>query len=361
MRLKTHLYRLVFLLFLSYGFLYFSYKWLDPTQVNTDFIRYYEMVQHPLNFHVAPSPWVYRQLTAIIANGVWRLHIYYPDSIQFHNPHYDQHIFFAVLFTNYVSVVVAAWLSTIMVDRYLQSLGRSSSILPLLGGMLCFFSFYLQVTTITGQADGLSWALVALCYLLYEKRSALLFCAVLLLSILQREILPLIFFSFAVVSLVTDRSATRQHRQFLSIAAIWSLIVFAVYMLLRQLIHAPGNEYQAEPHALLHELLVFRPTKAYIMQVCVGQNLLLLMAALWFFRFKRYREYSPNILTLPATCCALLLISIVTNISNNASRMLAMLTPIVAVEIAVALIRLDRDRAFASDAHGFSLCEAEQR
>ena len=62
--------------------------------------------------------------------------------------------------------------------------------------MLCFFSFYLQETTLTGQADGLSWAFIALCYLLYQRRSLLRSASLsLLISILQREILPLIFWS----------------------------------------------------------------------------------------------------------------------------------------------------------------------
>lgn len=354
MRIKTHLYRLLFLLLLSYGFLYFSYKWLDPTQVNTDFTMYYGMVQHPLDFHAAPSPWIYRQLTAIVANIIWHSHIYYPNSIKFRNPHYNQHIFFAVLLTNYLSVVATAWLSTVIIDYHLQSLGRSSRIFPLIAGMLCFFSFYFQVTTITGQADGLSWTLVALCYLLYIKRSTIPFMAMLLISILQREILPLIFFCFATVALVSNRRTTQQQRRFLYIAAGWSLFSFAAYLLLRHAIHAPGNEYQSDPHAQIHELLTFRLTRAYIMQVGVGQNLLILMIGLWFLLFKRYRERSSNLLTIPATCCILLLISIISNVTNNASRMLAMLTPIVTAEITMVLIRLEESSTSVIEVHGKS-------
>jgi len=341
LRFKTPLYRLLFLLLLSYGFVYFSYKWLDPTQVNTDFIQYYGMVQHPLDFHVAPSPWVYRQLTAIIAHVFWRLHIYYPNDIQFHNAAYDQRIFFAVLFTNYLAVVAAAWLSTIVVDRELRARHTVSNIFPLFAGMLCFFSFLLQTTTITGQADGLSWTLIALCYLFYERRQLVPFCAVVLISILQREILPLVLLVFTAIPLLTNRGLTGKERKFFTIASAWSAASFALYMVVRHIIHAPGNEYQSDPHAMLHELLHFRPGKAYLMQVGMGQNLLLILFILWFMRWRRFREASQNILTIPVACVMLILLSIAANISNNATRMIAMLTPIVAIEITRALLRLE--------------------
>lgn len=340
-RLRTHLYRLTLFLLLGYGFLYFSYKWLIPTLVNTDFIEYYGMIQHPFNFHAAPSPWVYRQWTALIAHTFWRLHLYYPDLIQFHDPRYDQRIFFAALLTNFLSVVVAAWLTTLLVDDWLN---RTSTLLPLFAGMLCFFSFYLQETTITGQADGLSWALVALAYLLYQRRNRLGFLAVIFLSILQRESIPVVFVVFAGTTLLIDRNRTdKARRRFLWFAAAVSFAAFTAYMLLRHFIAAPGNEYQADLRSQLHQLLAFHPTRSYILQVFIGQNLLAILTCVWLITYKRLRTISPMLLPLLAACLALLLISIMTQIGPNACRMLALLTPIVAAEITIAMIQLDTE------------------
>lgn len=344
LRLKTHFYRLMFFFILGYGFLYFSYKWLDPTQVNTDFIQYYGMIQHPFDFEAAPAPWVYRQWNAVVAHILWRLHLYYPDLIRFHDPHYDQKIFFAALLTNFLSVVVTAWVSTLIVDH---RLARRSTILPLVAGMLCFFSFYLQETTITGQSDGLSWALIAVCYLLYEKRNLLPFCAVLLIGILQREIAPIIFLVFAGTDLLTGRKqidnleGQRKPRRFVWSVAVWSLVCFSAYFLLRHVIHAPGNESQTNSHSQLQALLSFRLTKAYVMQVFVGQNLFIVLAAVWVALFRRYRIRSKMLLPLVIASGVLCVISVMAGISNNAGRMLALLTPIAAAEITLGLIRLE--------------------
>jgi hypothetical protein len=345
LRLRTHLYRLTFFLLLGYGFLYFSYKWLIPTEVNSDFVQYYGMIQHPFNFHAAPSPWVYRQWNALLVHVLWKVRLYYPDAVHFRDPRYDQHVFFASLLTNFLSVVVAAWLTTLVIDHWLR---RSSVVLPLLAGMLCFFSFYLQETTLTGQADGLTWAFIALCYLLYQKRSLVPFCIVVLFSILQREILPLIFLVVAITQLLVNRYHGRQgfdarkEERFLSVAALWSLISFGAYMGLRFVIHAPGIEHQSDPRAILHYLLTFRLTRPYVFQVFIGQNLLALLLLLSLLVYKRMRTFSPMLLPILAACLALLAISIMAYIGSNASRMLAMLTPIVASEIAIALIQLER-------------------
>ena len=346
MRLRTHLYRLTFFFLLGYGFLYFSYKWLIPTEVNTDFVQYYGMILHPFNFHAARSPWVYRQWNALAVHTLWKLDLFYPNTVHFHDALYDQRIFFAALLTNFLSVVVAAWLTSLVIDHWLR---RTSVALPLIGGMLCFFSFYLQETTITGQADGLTWAFVALCYLLYQKRRLLPFCIVVLVSILQREILPLIFFSIAITQLLLHRysgsrsiEASKQNR-FLLVATLWSLLSFGVYMLLRSIIRAPGIEHQSDPHALVHYLLAFRLTRSYVFQVFIGQNLLALLSLLACLVYKRTRTFSPMMPPLFAACILLLVISVMADIGTNASRMLAMLTPIVAAEITIALLTLDME------------------
>ena len=352
MRLGTHVSRLLFFLLIAYGFFYFSYKWLIPTVVNSDFTQYYGMILHPLDFHAAPSPWVYRQWNALVAHEIWKVHIYYPDLIRFADPGYDQHVFFAALFTNFLAVVFTAWLTTLIVEGWL---GRSSHIVPLFGGMLCFFSFLLQETTLTGQADGLTWTLVALCYLLYQRRKLGWFSLVVMLSIFQREILPLIFCTLAVVTALLQPAASGREpadfseRSYQCRIAAVSAFGFAVYLLVRHVIHAPGNENQMDPSSQLKSILRFRLDSAYFKQVILGQNLLLLLCGIWILVYIRLRESTRRMLPLLATCVLLIIISIMTQIGSNATRMLALLTPIVAAEITFALARLD-DAATAAAA-----------
>lgn len=94
--------RLAVLFVVSYGLLYFSYKYYVPWSGGIDFASYYNMYLSPLDFDATTSPFIYRQLSAIVTHLVYAAGIFYPNAIWFHDPRYDQHVFFAALLTNYV-------------------------------------------------------------------------------------------------------------------------------------------------------------------------------------------------------------------------------------------------------------------
>src|SRR5690242_13947332 len=81
--MRRALFRLVFFVTVSYGFLYFSYKYYTPDFGGTDFYTYYQMYLHPLNFSVAEPPHIFRQLTAIIVHVIWKLGIFYDTTAAF--------------------------------------------------------------------------------------------------------------------------------------------------------------------------------------------------------------------------------------------------------------------------------------
>jgi hypothetical protein len=351
-RIRTLLLRLCLLFLLSYGFLYFSYKWLDPTQVVLDFPQYYGMVLHPFDLHAAPSPFVYRQLTTMVASALWHLHVYYPDKIRFFDPRFDQRIFFAVLLTNYLGVLLAACAAmAITEDAFAEpeaglASGRSGDaarMAILVAGLLCFFDFYLQVMTLTGQADGLSWALLGWGYYFYRRSRLLPFALLMGLTIIQREIMPLIFLVFLGCALWQERGRMDgPRRRFLVRAGALCILAFASYLTWKHLSHVPGNEYQTDPAAQAGSVLHFRLDRAYVMQVLIGQNLLLVLALLWAAAYRRSRRLSDGLLPLALNCAMLIAVSILARISNNAGRMLALLTPVVAFELTMALVGLDR-------------------
>ena len=345
MRSGRHVFRLSIFFFLSYGLLYFTYKWVNPSVAESDFFKYYPMILHPLDFHVSQSPWIYRQLSALVAHCIWRLHIYYPLAIQFKDPRFDQRLFFAAIFTNFIGVLIAAVVIAASLDLWLeQKSQRSSDVVPLLAGLLCFFSFFLQETTINGGADGLSWALLAICYFLYKQQRPVLFSAFLTVSIMQREILPIIFIVFAATTLFRSWRQSRTRSRFEVSVIAWSLVVIAGYFAMRHFINTPGMDYQLDKHAQIHAVEVFHFTRPYIMQVFLGQNLLMVLLALWITLYAGYRKVSENMPPLLLTAAALLAISIVTNIGNNAGRILAVLTPILCIEIAQAMVSLETCR-----------------
>jgi len=338
MKITAQLYRSSLFFLLSYGLLYFTYKWVNPLEVNPDFFAYYPMIQHPFHYGVSQSPWVYRQLTTLIAHVIWRLHIYYPLAIQFHDSHYDQRIFFAQILTNYLGVLIAAVLSAALIDRWSKG---SSFILPVFAGLLCYFNFFLQDTTINGGADGMSWALLAACYLLYKLEKPYLFGAVLSLSVIQREILPVFFMVFSFVALARIWREHRTGARFQLTVFSWSLLVLIVYFVIRMIVRAPGNEYQVNEHAQLQGLMGFHLSRTYVTEVLLGQNLLIVALGLWLAVYLRLRQIDKDILPLLLVCLVLLIVSAMTNIGNNAGRILALTTPVVAIEIVKAMVMLD--------------------
>ena len=104
----TLLQRLATYLLLSSGLFYFTYKFYQPTYGGTDYFRYYLAYLHPLNLHATVAPFVYRQVSAVLTNLVYRFGPYYETQIFYSNPRFDQHVFFAALLTNYLALAACA-------------------------------------------------------------------------------------------------------------------------------------------------------------------------------------------------------------------------------------------------------------
>jgi len=336
-RMQTIALRLSFLFVLTYSFLYFSYRWLNPL-LYSDFPHYYPMYLHPFDFRMAASPWVYRQINAVVVHLLWRSHLYYPNHIQFQDQRYDQHVFFASLLSNYIALLVAALLTTFVMD---DRLGDRRGWLSILSAIFCCFTFQLQVSIFTGVADGWSWVLLALGYLFYRRRQLVAFTLAILPSIFQREILPLVFVVIALTELWQMRRRRDPATSFQVRTALASFLTFVGYMVMRSFIFpVPGREDQISLRAQIHHLLAFRLRGDFVFEVFLAQNLFFLLAVLYLLYYRRYKEISPMAFPLLCTTIFLLILSIATGISNSAGRMIALLTPIACIEIASILVRM---------------------
>jgi hypothetical protein len=333
MRIGHWVFRLAMLCLLSYGLLYFAYKYGDG---GADFGRYYPMYLHPFDFHVAQSPFVYRQLSAVATWLVYRAHIYYPNHIAFHDPRYDQRVLFAAMFANWWAVIAAAFFTTLAVER---RLGRRPSLVPLISGLLLLLSFELQFDLITGLTDALSWALIAACFYFWNRRSPAALGLLLAASILQREVLPLVFVVFAVVEMARRRRPDR----FQLGTAAWGMACFAAYLVLRRwIVPVPGYEEQLSLPAQLSTLARFHLSGDFLFQALLSQNLLfvyLLFCLLLWLRARRLERYLPHLLAAFAVLAA---IGIGTGIGNNVGRVAALLTPIVVAELTLAAVELEQ-------------------
>lgn len=338
-RRLSPLLRLLLLFALSYGMLYYSYKHDDPRLAGDhDFLTYYyAMYQSPLDITAAHPPAIYRQLSAVVTHLVYAAGIYYPNTIAFQDTHYDQHIFFAALFTNYVCLVLAAWVAGMIVQHELESRAFGSATL---GGVICLLSFSTQVSVITGLTDGLSWLMFALAFLFYLRHQTVSLATILVLAIFQREVILILFAAIAGLAFLLRRDERRLD----GFVCIWSLACFAVYFLMRELAPLPFHEVpnHLDPSRWLAELRGFRFKRDFIFQALLSQNLLAIYAgsaamAVWLRR--------ERIFWLPVLIAAFLVLAVVAVAADEQTglgRIASVMSPALAAFTAVAWERMGR-------------------
>jgi hypothetical protein len=341
---RTQALRLLFFAVLSYGLLYFSYKYYLPDFGGSDFYAYYESYTHPLDFQAADPPFVFRQLSAVLVFLVWKAGIYYPTVIAFHAHGVDQRVFFAAILANYAALTACAVVVAAIAGRLLAARGGPW---PLLAGALCYFAFSTQQAVLTGLTEGVSWLLLALGFLGYLNRSRATILVVLALSVLQRELIAVIFAVFAAGMLAFGR----RERGFHGLVIAAACAAFAAYIALRLSgLAPPGHEAQMDPRAIIRHLLNWRGylTGDVLFQVFLEQNLLIALAAVWaWLRFIRRRpagvdDLGPMVVSVYAAALVLVVAGFgALSGPNSTGKGLALLTPIVAPLLVALLARAE--------------------
>ncbi len=331
--------RLLLLFALSYGMLYYSYKHDDPRLVGDyDFLtRYYAMYLSPLDLTAASPPAIYRQLSAVATHLVYAAGIYYPNAIAFADPRYDQHVFFAALLTNYVCLVLAAWLAGMIVQHELKS---PAFVPATVGGIICLLSFSTQVSVITGLTEGLSWLMFALGFLFFLRRWMAPLALLLVLAIFERELILILFAAISGLAFLLRREERRRD----AMVFIWSLACFAGYFVMRKIVASPFPERpaQLDPGRWLEALRQFHITKAFVFEGLLSQNLLAIYVvsgavAIWLRR--------ERLFWLPVIGGAFLVLAAVAVITNNdiqLGRLASILSPVLAALTAISWERVAR-------------------
>jgi len=329
--------------------LYFSYKYYVPWSGGQDYAQYYAMYQQPLDMSQTEAPFVYRQFGAVITHVIYKLGLYYPNKIHFIEAGYDQRIFFSALLSNYLALFLTAILVAMTVARRFD---YPTLFPPLVGGLLCFLSFFTQQNVITGLSEGWSWFLMALLFYAYDSRRQTLVIAVLILSIFQREILPIVVAVLSGVSLLQRRENTDRD-PFVVKTFVSASCAFALYVLVRSfVIPVEGYEAQFFPGDLWSGLLAsIPPSASVVMQGVVSQNIFFIfLGTALFVTYLRKRtgavgDFEPSrngVIQLTLMLLAIYLIGMAAQIGHNIGRVGSLITPIVAVYTALNLATIEQ-------------------
>lgn len=327
--LRNFAFRFLVLLLTSYGAFYFSYKWYAPAHF--DFQTYYaRMYAHPLDWAASDASHVFRQGTAMLT---WLLHaagVYYPAKIAYAGT--DQQLFFAALLANYLGLLIAAALAGAIAGRR-----GAHGAAPLLAGLLCIASFQTQNFVLTGSTEGLTWAFVALIWLLMLRESRWLLGLVLALSIFQREMIVVAFAALAFFQLLMNPRGASSARFVL----IVSLVCFGIYLVIRALAPVPDPTHQLSFAHILAVLRDFHPSMTLLFQGLLSQNLPILCLVIAAALRLDGKSAPDGLPVLLAAFAALFLIAVAEGEqAGDVGRLAGMLTPLFAAAGAQGLMRV---------------------
>lgn len=331
-RWRVHVYRLCILTVTSYGLLYFTYKFAKPWPGSNDYYaNYYFMYLSPLDVHAAPAPYNLRQVSAVITHLVLATHLYVPNRTAAIVPGRYPNVLFAAMITNWAFLLLAAWLAGLIAE---EELGHPNAVAALIAGFLCLLAFQTPFFVLSGLTEGVNWFLLAAGFLAYLRRARSWLLLVLIVSIVQRESIPIIMGVIAACDLAISREDKRFKMQ--TIAA--ALACFTVYFLARRFFLS-GSESETHFAAMLASIRHPGPASTFLSQMVLTQSTAILFFALAWLGHKDMRRRRPWVPCLLAAMIVLDALGIAAGIVDNLDRVLAILVPILAAMAAAELWR----------------------
>jgi hypothetical protein len=332
MRLIKDILILISFFCLSAGTYYGGAKFHVPWYGSNDFSEYYKMTVAPFE-NSAEAPFAYRVLTPTIAHYIHKYEIFYDSkSTPFKDYYFIQgadtymsSVLGAMIFTNYIFLAIGAFFTYKSILINLKGGGFMGQIVALGIPSLSFLTLSTVVHGYAGLTEGVTIFFISLlCYLAITNR-LILFTGFCFLSVLQRELVPLILLLYV-------STLPRLERK---VAFVFSSsLAFSLYFLIKFYFQIPGNEHQTQISELVHNLLNFSLSKEFLFQGILANNItifvLLLSVAL---DCNNTKPFFPYIFI----CIVLLILGVATGIGNNVGRILNMTTPILLLGIAEAI------------------------
>ncbi len=343
--------QLLVLLLASYVLPLQSYRTLQPEVGANNFFQYSRMYLSPFDMNATYDPFIFRQFGAALVHLVYKAGLFVDIDIRFAASEEVRRVFFAAIVVNWAGLYLACAVVMGVVNR---ATGFRRPVIGLLAGLLVLASYGAPVYAVSGLMDAWTWTFVAALYALMIARREAWFHVLMVLSVTQRELTPLIFALWSAVDLVSardDRSAVRR--------ALWRglacLAVFVGYLAIRVLVFPDieGNGYQISAAAWLKHLMSPGVGVGFLFKLAVQQNILILLlclAAIAVWRDGR-AGMPPLVLAggvnLGLVLVALFWIGLGAGIWLNTARMLLFMTPVIAVYAALLVDTLTIDEGGA--------------
>lgn len=201
----------IFYFLLSLGQYLYAIKFNIPWFGTNDFASYYKMTISPMN-HSVENPWhANRILTPLIAWSFWKLNFYIkttetPFVIGFNTldyQTYDEDILSALITTNYFGLLFSALVLFYTLLNYFHK-SPINILLLILFPLLIFLSPFNNFSVLAGMTEGVSILLISLILYTLSSNKFLLFIILIILSVFQRELIPLLIFFIIIFSQKSD-------------------------------------------------------------------------------------------------------------------------------------------------------------
>jgi hypothetical protein len=340
MTIKKKLLILLAYFFISLGIFYSASKYHIPWYGSDDFANYSLMTTKPFDNDVQAA-FAYRFITPTAAHYIYKFELFYtPEKTPFKDNYsiqngvfYDPSSLAALIFTNYLFLTLAAFFTYITIAKKIKKNDLTSNVLALGLPVLIYLSFSTIVHGYNGLTEGGSLFFISLLtYLFYEKK-LVIFGIIVLLSVWQREVIPIIMFIYILFAPIKTKK---------SIYLIISFIAFMSYVIIRKKFWPlPGSDDQLILSAFYNHFFSLGFSKEFFLQGILSNNLI-------FFIFFSYIILGiKNIKFLfPYIMVILLMIPICVGIgaSNGIARILNIASPLLIFCLSELLIKKNKDK-----------------
>lgn len=340
---------------ISYQMFWINYTYGIPQKGWNDFFRYSNMVGNTGNFEVTISPFIYRQLTPALVTIVQKLGLFYNKDIMFDyfNNYqgivYSKNIYFSYLFVNWLALCLTGatiYLHFFLKERSLLSIGG------ILGIAFLLLSWGAQVFALSPENEGVSWLIIILIYVLAFhgiKKAEILISILLIISLFQRELISIMFFVIFATQLLYNTAspsfAILNARRSL-ICSLMCAVTMTVYFLFFYIIDPhPGYANQRHLSAIIKGILSIPSlltSVEYVRNAFLTLNAVFIwsiISVIAIVKFKLKTDIGV-VISILITLTALFIIGNAAQIGNNIGRILSLVTPILALQTSVQILRV---------------------
>jgi hypothetical protein len=320
-------------IFAGLGVFYGGAKFYVPWYGGNDFKNYSLMVERPLH-NDALSPFAYRIVTPTFAHYLKQSGMFYrskstPFEDAFTNydgKTYDPKVLNALIFANFVFLVLAAFFLAEAIGDDLSALDpQLVALLQFVIPALLFLSFSTVAHGFTGLTEGGSVFFVSLLLYLFQKRNIVVFFCVVCLSVLQREIIPLILFAY-----IVGFGLKRSVMPYLLACGLAFLLIMVGEIVLFPI---QGNEDEIQLSGYVSNLLAFRLTRDFVFQTLFSCNLVF-MSLIFLWATNKLASSLRLLLPFFVVFVFLFGLGIIAGIGNNLGRILNLATPVLLLSLA---------------------------